>query len=124
MASIADEAVAKLYRTEWGRIVAALIRLVGDFEIAQEAAREGFAAALALNRAVALAIVRGPSAGLEAIGGLADQSDHYHMLYAARADLLRAPRARLSPRSGSGGQRQRAALPGAPPARNGRSFVG
>jgi RNA polymerase sigma-70 factor (ECF subfamily) len=51
MASIADEAVAELYRSEWGRIVAALIRLVGDFEIAEEAAQEGFAAALEQWRA-------------------------------------------------------------------------
>ena len=32
----ADEAVEALYRSDWGRIVAALIRLVGDFEIAEE----------------------------------------------------------------------------------------
>ena len=32
----ADEAVEELYRSDWGRIVAALIRLVGDFEIAEE----------------------------------------------------------------------------------------
>ena len=40
----ADEAVEELYRSDWGRIVAALIRLVGDFEIAEEAAQEAFAA--------------------------------------------------------------------------------
>jgi Predicted RNA polymerase sigma factor containing a TPR repeat domain len=33
-----------LYRSDWGQIVAALIRLVGDFEIAEEAAQEAFAA--------------------------------------------------------------------------------
>jgi len=38
----ADEAVEELYRSDWGRIVAALIRLVGDFEIAEEAAQEAF----------------------------------------------------------------------------------
>ena len=42
----ADEAVAALYRSEWGRIVAALIRLVGDFEIAEDAAQAAFAAAV------------------------------------------------------------------------------
>ncbi len=42
----ANEAVEALYRAEWGRIVAALIRLVGDFEIAEEAAQEAFAAAV------------------------------------------------------------------------------
>jgi RNA polymerase sigma-70 factor (ECF subfamily) len=40
----ADEAVEALYRSDWGRIVAALIRLVGDFEVAEEAAQEAFAA--------------------------------------------------------------------------------
>ena len=35
-----------VYRADWGRIVAALISLVGDFEIAQEAAQEAFAAAV------------------------------------------------------------------------------
>jgi RNA polymerase sigma-70 factor (ECF subfamily) len=41
-----DQAIAALYRSEWGRIVAALIRQVGDFEIAEEAAQEGFTAAV------------------------------------------------------------------------------
>jgi RNA polymerase sigma-70 factor, ECF subfamily len=35
-----------VYRAEWGRIVAILIRLVGDFNIAEEAAQEAFAAAV------------------------------------------------------------------------------
>ncbi len=42
----ADDAVEALYRTDWGRIVAALIGLVGDFELAEEAAQEAFAAAV------------------------------------------------------------------------------
>ncbi len=42
----ADAAVEELYRSDWGRIVASLIRLVGDFEIAEEAAQEAFAAAV------------------------------------------------------------------------------
>ena len=42
----ADEAVEALYRSDWGRIVAALIQLVGDFEIAEEAAQEAFAASV------------------------------------------------------------------------------
>src|SRR5438093_12459099 len=40
----ADEAVEALYRSDWGRIVATLIRLVGDFEVAEEAAQEAFTA--------------------------------------------------------------------------------
>ncbi len=39
-------ALDALYRSEWGRIVAALIRLFGDFEAAEEAAQEAFAAAV------------------------------------------------------------------------------
>src|SRR5256885_2255124 len=46
MRHFADEAVETLYRNDWGRIVAALIRLVGDFEVAEEAAQEAFAAAV------------------------------------------------------------------------------
>jgi RNA polymerase sigma-70 factor (ECF subfamily) len=39
-------AIAALYRTEWGRIVAILIRLVGDFDVAEEAAQAAFTAAV------------------------------------------------------------------------------
>src|SRR5438093_10485840 len=41
----ASAAVASLYRSDWGRIVATLIRLVGDFDVAEEAAHEALAAA-------------------------------------------------------------------------------
>jgi RNA polymerase sigma factor (sigma-70 family) len=41
-----DQIVAELYRQEWGRIVATLIRLVGDFDVAEEAAQEAFALAV------------------------------------------------------------------------------
>jgi RNA polymerase sigma-70 factor (ECF subfamily) len=46
---------------------------------------------VALNRAVALAMANGPQAGLEIIEELAerDDLDGYHLLHAARADLLR-----------------------------------
>jgi RNA polymerase sigma-70 factor (ECF subfamily) len=47
----ADAAVDALYRTDWGRILATLIRLVGDFEVAEEAAQEAFATALQQWRA-------------------------------------------------------------------------
>ncbi len=40
----ADAAVEALYRSDWGRIVATMIRLTGDFEIAEEAAQEAFTA--------------------------------------------------------------------------------
>src|SRR5229473_5999223 len=39
-------AVEELYRSEWGRIVATLIRLLGDFDLAEDAVQEAFAAAL------------------------------------------------------------------------------
>ena len=42
----ADAAIAATYRSDWGRIVATLIRLVRDFDIAEEAAQEAFAAAV------------------------------------------------------------------------------
>jgi RNA polymerase sigma-70 factor, ECF subfamily len=46
MALDASAAVDAVYRADWGRIVAALIRLVRDFDIAEEAAQEAFAAAV------------------------------------------------------------------------------
>jgi RNA polymerase sigma-70 factor, ECF subfamily len=46
MPSDAAAAVDALYRSDWGRIVATLIRLVGDFEAAEESAQEAFTAAV------------------------------------------------------------------------------
>src|SRR5579885_1686037 len=42
----ASAAVEALYRSDWGRIVATLIRLLGDFDLAEEYAQEAFAAAV------------------------------------------------------------------------------
>ena len=42
----ANAAVDEVYRSDWGRIVATLIRLVGDFDVAEEAAQEAFTAAV------------------------------------------------------------------------------
>jgi RNA polymerase sigma-70 factor (ECF subfamily) len=42
----ANAALDAVYRTDWGRIVATLIRLTGDFDVAEEAAQEAFTAAL------------------------------------------------------------------------------
>ena len=44
-------AVEALHRAEWGRIVATLIRITGDFDLAEEAAQEAFTAALTQWRA-------------------------------------------------------------------------
>jgi RNA polymerase sigma-70 factor (ECF subfamily) len=42
----AAAAVDEVFRSDWGRIVATLIRLLGDFDLAEEAAQEAFTAAL------------------------------------------------------------------------------
>src|SRR5438093_864144 len=42
----ANAAVDAVYRSDWGRIVATLIRQVGDFDLAEEATQEAFAAAV------------------------------------------------------------------------------
>src|SRR6266567_7242528 len=46
MLSNANATVDAVYQSDWGRIVATLIRLVGDFDVAEEAAQEAFAAAV------------------------------------------------------------------------------
>jgi len=43
----ANAAVDAVYRADWGRVVATLIRLLGDFDVAEEAAQEAFATAVA-----------------------------------------------------------------------------
>jgi RNA polymerase sigma-70 factor (ECF subfamily) len=42
----ANAAVQEVYNSDWGRIVATLIRSFGDFDLAEEAAQEAFAAAV------------------------------------------------------------------------------
>src|SRR5205823_45795 len=42
----ASASIAAVYRSDWGRILATLIRRVGDFDTAEEAAQEAFAAAV------------------------------------------------------------------------------
>jgi RNA polymerase sigma-70 factor, ECF subfamily len=44
---------------------------------------------VALNRAVAVAMARGPEAGLALMDELAAELDGYHLLHSSRADLLR-----------------------------------
>jgi len=41
------EAVDEAFRTEWGRVVATLIRITGDWDLAEECASDAFASALA-----------------------------------------------------------------------------
>lgn len=46
MSSNAADAVGEVYRSDWGRIVATLIGLLGDFDLAEECAQEAFTAAV------------------------------------------------------------------------------
>jgi RNA polymerase sigma-70 factor (ECF subfamily) len=46
MVADARTTIDAVYRSDWGRIVATLIRQVGDFDVAEEAAQEAFAAAV------------------------------------------------------------------------------
>lgn len=41
-----DKAIEQLYKTDWSRIVATLIRLIGDFDLAEECAQEAFSVAI------------------------------------------------------------------------------
>jgi len=50
----AAAAVDEVYRSDWGRIVATLIRIVGDFDLAEEAAQEAFAVAVEAWRAAGI----------------------------------------------------------------------
>ena len=46
MPSDVSSVVEAAYRSHWGRIVATLIKLMGDFDLAEECAQEAFTAAL------------------------------------------------------------------------------
>ena len=46
MSAEAAAAVEAVYRSDWGRIVATLIGLIGDFDLAEESAQEAFTAAV------------------------------------------------------------------------------
>jgi RNA polymerase sigma-70 factor, ECF subfamily len=65
--------------TDWRKIAA----LYGLLERLQESP------VVALNRAVAVAMAEGPNAGLTLIDNIAPDLEEYHLLHAARADLLR-----------------------------------
>jgi RNA polymerase sigma-70 factor (ECF subfamily) len=65
--------------TDWGQILALYDQLAAIDP----------SPVVALNRAVALAEVDGPAAGLAAVDELVDDLAGYHLLHAVRADLLR-----------------------------------
>ncbi|HEX9296593.1 MAG TPA: RNA polymerase sigma factor [Polyangiaceae bacterium] len=46
MAEGVDAVISAVYRSDWGRILATVIRLTGDFNLAEEATQEAFEAAL------------------------------------------------------------------------------
>ena len=46
LARIVDQAVEEIFRRESGRVLATLIRLLGDFDLAEEARQEAFTAAM------------------------------------------------------------------------------
>src|ERR1700760_3246957 len=46
MSGDATTTVEEVYRSDWGLIVATLIRMVNDFDLAEESAQEAFASAL------------------------------------------------------------------------------
>src|SRR2546430_16521718 len=47
----ASAAIAAVYRSDWGRILATLIRLVGDFDVPEEAAQQALPAPTPHGRA-------------------------------------------------------------------------
>ena len=65
--------------TDWGRIAGIYDRLAAIDP----------SPVVALNRSVAVAMERGPEAGLAIADELAEPLDGYHLLHATRADLLR-----------------------------------
>jgi RNA polymerase sigma-70 factor, ECF subfamily len=42
----AEQAVSDAFRTEWGRVVAHLIRVTGNWDLAEECAQDAFTRAL------------------------------------------------------------------------------
>ena len=70
---------ARAEDTDWPQIAA----LFGELH------RRSPTPVIALNQAVAIAMARGPAAGLPLIDALAGELAEYHLFHAARADLLR-----------------------------------
>lgn len=65
--------------TDWRQIVA----------LYEELARSNPSPVIRLNQAVAIAMNDGPEVGLTAIDRVAESLNHYYLMHAARADLLR-----------------------------------
>ena len=59
-ASSVDGVIQDAYRDEWGRVVATLIRVTGDWDLAEECAQDAFARAV--ERWPAEGVPRNPGA--------------------------------------------------------------
>src|SRR5436309_2130457 len=113
-----SEVVSRLYREESGRILATLIRLLGDFDLAEEVVQEAFQAALdpLWGEAPGAGAPRAARRVGRARGGESGARR------SAASDLhLLPPGPRAGPRAGQ--QRARAPLP-SPEARRGRAARG
>ena len=89
MTADVEAAVAEAFREEWGRVVATLIRLTGDWDLAEECAQDAFATAL--ERWPRDGVPRRPGAWLTTV--------------ARNRALDRARRARLGASKDAGGRR-------------------
>jgi len=91
MVSSANAAVDAVYRTDWGRIVATLIRSFGDFDVAEEAAQDAFAAAV--NQWPVEGVPKSPAAWIiqtakhKAIDRLRRQTSHREKAESYSAEL-------------------------------------
>ncbi|HLG98491.1 MAG TPA: sigma-70 family RNA polymerase sigma factor [Bryobacteraceae bacterium] len=94
----ADSAVEALYRAEWGRIIAALIGMTGDFEVAEEAAQEAFSAAVDQWRTAgvpehprAWIIQTARHKAIDRIRRMAKQREHVALLAATASEASEVP---------------------------------
>jgi RNA polymerase sigma-70 factor, ECF subfamily len=91
MISSVNAAVDDVYRSDWGRIVATLIRSFGDFDVAEEAAQEAFAAAV--NQWPVEGVPKSPAAWIiqtakhKAIDRLRRQTSHREKVETYSAEL-------------------------------------
>jgi RNA polymerase sigma-70 factor (ECF subfamily) len=89
--SQAGETLERVFREEYGRIIATLIRISGSFALYEELLRFTASPIVALNHAAAVAMSEGFERGL----GLIEAADedgalqNYYLFHASRADLLR-----------------------------------
>src|SRR5579872_2313145 len=89
MARDVPEAIESVYRTDWGRIVATLIKQLGDFDLAEECAQEAFAAAV--DQWTASGIPDTPAAWLlQTARHKAIDRIRRHRLYSAKLEALLA----------------------------------